>query len=43
MSTVLKLLLSGIVKYLEAHPEEIDKIVEWAIQELLTSIAPKVA
>lgn len=43
MSTVLKLLLAGVVKYLEAHPEEIEKVAEWAVKELLATIASKSA
>lgn len=43
MSTVLKLLLGGVVKYLEAHPEEIEKVAEWVAKELLTAIANKSA
>lgn len=43
MSTVLKLLVSGIVKYLEAHPEEVEKVAEFLIKEILKAVEPKAA
>jgi hypothetical protein len=38
MNVVLKLLLNGVLKYLESHPDEVEKLIEacvqWATAEL---------
>jgi hypothetical protein len=39
MNPVLQMLLNAVVKYLEAHPDEVQRLVEAAIQWLLSELA----
>jgi hypothetical protein len=38
MNPILKLALSAALKYLESHPEQIEKLVAQLIEHLLTQV-----
>jgi len=41
MSKVLDLFLAALMKYVESHPEELDRLVELLVKELLSAAEAK--